>query len=232
VGDSHGGPVGQVLRLWQAAHDWVPHPALVARAREVGRTHYRGGWPGFAPEGFRLRPAPSPADAVVLLSAYRDWAQLNVQHFGAEVPPAKIVLNARLLSTGGRIDTRLRVLELNPWRLRELPETGIETIFHEMIHLWLYAQGLPSGHTAAFKVKMTERGHHSIRYGVPGDPKGPRHAYPGSDRRVVYRCVTCGHEYRRRQQFRQTMLCGVCLRERGERCRLELVAVLRGQPPR
>ena len=228
---SDGEAVEQVLRQWQAAREWQPPAELVALAQLTGRGHYRRGWPGFPPTPFALTPPPAADEADMLLSAYADYATLNTQHFDGSCPPVKIQLNQRLLSTGGRIDARLRVMELNTWRLRELPETAVETVFHEMIHLWLYAQGQLSGHTPQFKQKMAERGHTSIRYGIAGDPKGPRHAYPGSDRRVLYRCLHCGEEYLRRQQFRQAMLCGVCWRK-GERHRLQLVAVMRGQEPR
>lgn len=224
--------VEQVVERWRRALQWRPDEAAARLAAERGRTAYRGGWPGFPPAPFALEPPPAAAEAGVLLAAYADFDRLDAEHFEGRCPPVKMTINHRLKSTGGRIDTKRRLLELNWYRLSELPETRIETVFHELVHLWLYALGLPCGHTPLFRAKMAERGHISIHYGVAGDPKGPRHAYPGSDRRVIYRCPACGHEYRRRQRFSRPMLCGVCLRRDTRRERLTLVGQVSGCDPR
>lgn len=220
----------QLAARWRAALDWTCDPDLAARANAYGRQHYPSGWPGFPELPFALSPPPAEADVPVLLGGYAEYDALNAQHFGNLCPPVKLVMNARLRSTAARIDTMRRVLELNPGRLAAYPETRLETIFHEMIHLWLYAQGLPSGHTARFRAKMRERGHISIGYGRAGDPKGPRHAYAGSERRVVYRCPKCGHEVRRQRRFAEPMACGRCYRAGAGRQRLEEIGVI--GPPR
>ncbi|MCC7492239.1 MAG: SprT-like domain-containing protein [Fimbriimonadaceae bacterium] len=222
-----------VLQRWAAARGWQPPPALEQAARRNARPPaYPRGWPGFLVPPFELLPAPREVDLSHLVAAYDDYDQLNEAHFAGVLPPLRIRINPRLRSLGGRIDPRRRDLELNYFRLEELPATRVEVVFHELIHLWLYTRGLPAGHTAEFRRKMLERGHCSIRYGVPGDPKGPRHAYPGSDRRVVYHCPHCERQYTRRAAYRQPMLCGSCLREGRGHHRIVLVARLEGQDPR
>lgn len=219
--------VAAVVAAWRAALAWQPDPTLVEAIR---RRNPR--WAGYVAQPFALQPPPEPDEAVWLRAAYDDFASLNTAHFDGLCPPVKMVINPRLRSTGGQIHTTRRVLELNGYRLRELPETRTETVFHELIHLWLHAQGLPSGHTALFKSKMAERGHTSIHYGVAGDPKGMRHAYPGSDRRVVYGCPHCGQRYERRVRYRRAMLCGRCLREGRGNHRIEVIGEAEGRSPR
>jgi len=219
--------VDAVVAAWREALAWRPDPSAMDAIR---RRNPR--WAGYIDRPFSLQPPPSSAEAPVLLAAYDDFALLNAAHFDGLCPPVKMVINPRLRSTGGRIHTTRRVLELNGYRLGELPETRVETIFHELVHLWLHAQGLPSGHTALFKQKMAERGHTSIHYGVAGDPKGMRHAYPGSDRRILYRCTNCEQQYERRVRYRRAMLCGRCLREGRGRHRIEVVGEIDGRSPR
>jgi len=219
--------VEAVVAAWREALVWRPDPA---RYLAIRTRHPR--WPGYVEHPFELTPPPAAAEAAYLLAAYDDFAALNDLHFDRLCPPVKMVINSRLRSTGGRIHTTRRILELNGFRLDELPETRTETVFHELIHLWLHAQGLPSGHTALFKQKMAERGHTSIHYGVAGDPKGMRHAYPGSDRRIVYRCPACEQRYERRVRYRRAMLCGRCLREGRGKQRIEIVGEVGDRPPR
>lgn len=223
----------RVEARWRQALAWRPGRELVDDARRTARRALgHGTWRGFPAGSFALAPLPADGEAEQILAAYEEYDRLNAEHFGGLCPPVKIVINPRLRSTGGRMEARQRVLELNGYRLAEYPETRIEVVFHEMIHLWLYTLGLPAGHTETFKAKMAERGHTSIRYGVPGDPKGPRHAYPGSDRRVVYRCPHCQHTYHRRRRYGQPMLCGRCLRQGHGEHRIILVGALDGQDPR
>ncbi len=198
-----------IVARWRAALDWRPGSRF-DDAAAVGLRYYPGGWPGFPQLPFALKPLPAAFDLPHLSAGYREYDELNAAHFGDLCPPVKLVINQRLRTTAGRIDTARRVLELNGLRLAQLPETRIETIYHEMVHLWLYAQGLPCGHTAAFRAKMTERGHVSIGYGRDDDPKGPHHRFRGSERRVVYRCPGCGQEFVRRRRFGRAMACRAC----------------------
>jgi predicted SprT family Zn-dependent metalloprotease len=203
--------VAAVLARWRAALAWQPSEALLAAARGHGRRHYRRGWPGFPPTPFSLDPPPPVPWAATLLAAYDEAARFNREHFDSLCPPLKITVNPRLRSVAARIYPARRVLELNPHRLAQLPETRTETVFHEMIHLWLYVQGLGAGHSALFRGKMAERGHAHTRYGRADDVQGPRHEYPGSDRRVVYRCPCCEVEFAVRKRYGRAMLCRACL---------------------
>jgi predicted SprT family Zn-dependent metalloprotease len=202
-------PVAAVLGRWRAAWLWQPPAELLAAARRRGGRR----WAGFPPRPFDLLPPPAEEWAPVLLAAYADAAAFNIEHFGDVCPPVKITVNARLRSVAGRIFPAQRLIELNPHRLRQLPESRPETVFHELIHLWLYTQGLPSGHGPAFRAKMAERGHDHSRYGHEGDVNHLRHAYPGSSRRVVYRCPGCQTEFQVRRRYGRPMLCRRCLHD-------------------
>ncbi|MBI2299518.1 MAG: SprT-like domain-containing protein [Armatimonadetes bacterium] len=214
-----------MLERWRAWRAWTPPDELVAGARRNHRA-----WPGFPPAPLDLSLPPANW-AAVLAGAYEEFDQLDREHFGGVCPPTRIDINPYLRQSAGLIHLATRRLDLNAWRLAQLPETRIETLFHEMIHLWLYTQGFACGHTPRFKQKMAERGHLSVRYGVEGDPKGPLHDYPGSDRRVVYRCPGCQTLYPRRRRYSRPMLCGKCLAEGAGRHRLECLGVARAVAP-
>lgn len=208
-----------LLARYQLWRSWRPDPSALDAAARSAQAHGLRRWVGFTTPPLQLI-LPPPDWWPAILAAYDDVDQLNPVHFNDLCPPVRIELNPRLRTTAGRIRTDHRILELNAYRLQELPETRTETVFHELIHLWLYARGLPAGHNPLFRAKMAERGHATFRYGVEGDPKGQRHSYPGSDRWVVYRCPNCDQRYRRRRRFRRPMLCGPCLERGGGRHRL------------
>lgn len=202
--------IERLLARWREADDWQPAPALLDEARRAARRAGYRRWPGFA--------APLPAKppraewAPLLLAAYDDFDRLNREHFEGLCPPVRLTINPRLRSAAGRIVPARRTIELNWHRLAQLPESRTETLFHEMIHLWLHTRGLPSGHTADFVAKMAERGHEAVRFGRGQGVNGQRHDYPGSTRRVAYRCPGCQQEFEVRRRYGRPMACARCLR--------------------
>lgn len=195
--------VDQLKARYAQVWHWEPPPELVARAKATWRRHSRQPWPGFRPLDRVPQPFHGEPWAETLLAAYAEVDQFNEDHFGGLCPPVIIVVNTRLRSIGARIFPSTRLMELNPRRLEQLPDSRTEIVFHELIHLWLHTQGLPSGHGPEFRAKMRERGHTSTRL-------KERHEYPGSDRRVVYRCSGCQREILVRRRYSRAMACKLC----------------------
>ena len=78
------------------------------------------------------------------------------------MPVPKLAWNSRLASTAGRFGPGIPwhgtrpIIEVAAY-LRELADGELhvrDTVLHEMIHYWLWHQGLPYGHTAEFHAKM------------------------------------------------------------------------------
>jgi len=201
----------ELLRRWQEAEAWTPPPKLLYDAGRAAKRAGHRAWPGFGP----LPPSapPRPEWVPALLGAYAHFDQFNTTHFDGICPPVRLTINPRLRSAAGRIFPSRRLIELNLHRLEQVPDSLAETVFHEMIHLWLHVRGLPSGHTPEFVAKMAERGHNAVRFGRGPGANGQRHDYPGSSRRVVYRCPGCGLEFEVRRRYGRPMACARCLRD-------------------
>ncbi|MBI5833607.1 MAG: SprT-like domain-containing protein [Armatimonadetes bacterium] len=200
-----------LLARWREAEAWVPPPELLTDAGRAARRAGGRKWAGFAP--LPTCPPPRAEWAPLLLAAYADYDQLNALHFDGLCPPVRLTINPRLRSAAGRIFPSRRLIELNFHRLTQVPDSRAETVFHEMIHLWLHTRGLPSGHTTEFVAKMAERGHEAVRFGRGPGVNGQRHDYPGSSRRVAYRCPGCDLEFEVRRRYGRPMACARCLRD-------------------
>ncbi|HXW77369.1 MAG TPA: SprT-like domain-containing protein [Candidatus Eremiobacteraceae bacterium] len=95
------------------------------------------------------------------------FARMNALHFACEVPAYRIALNPRLTSVAGRITYRSRLIELSVPLHGAHPAHLPDTLLHEMVHAWLHARRLPSGHGAGFKRKMRDVGLTSIYHPMP-----------------------------------------------------------------
>lgn len=128
------------------------------------------------------------------------YAELNEQHFEAKLPPCRLELSRRLVRTAGKIWPRARLIRLSfsyheQYGLTELANT----LLHEMIHLWLYEQGLPSGHNDRFHQKMNEVGLSDRIKALPIPPRPYRY---------LYCCPTCLQEVQTRRKINSS--CGKC----------------------
>jgi predicted SprT family Zn-dependent metalloprotease len=121
------------------------------------------------------------------------FAQMNLVHFGGEVPTYRIAYNDRLRSVAGRITYRPPLIELSTPLLAAHPEQLDETLLHEMVHAWLRARRLPSGHGVHFKRKMRDVGLTSIYHSIPTP-------LCRSGRRYVLSCPRCKVEFVRRRR--------------------------------
>lgn len=144
------------------------------------------------------------------------YKNLNRQHFEDKLPECRIEISARLTRTAGKIWPRTRLMRLSR-SYHELygPAELANTILHEMIHLWLHEQGLPSGHTALFRKKLEAVGLGDRLKALPVPPRPYRY---------LYRCPTCRAEVQTRRKINSS--CGFCDRAYNPRHRFKLVKQL------
>lgn len=161
-------------------------------------------------------------DSAVLLQLYD---QFNYQYFDASLPRCAIIWSRQLTRTAGNIDVQALKIKLSYPLLVEAftpkglfpPEFDIcgvrcdssekaveEILKHEMIHLWLHVQNLPSGHTAQFRAKARQIGQPKTRHQIE-TPK-PRSGWE-------YSCATCKSTFTRRKRFGHPVACATCCKK-------------------
>jgi len=128
-------------------------------------------------------------------------------HFSGEVPAYRIAYNTRLTSVAGRITYRPPLIELSTPLLAAHPGTVGQTLLHEMVHAWLHARRMPSGHGAHFKRKMHEVGLSSIYHSLPVPRRRSRARYALS-------CPRCKVELIRRRKPGVPVSCARCSPQR------------------
>ena len=135
------------------------------------------------------------------------FAHLNSLHFAGEVPAYRIAYNRRMTSVAGRITYRPPLIELSIPLLGKHPLTLPQTLLHEMVHAWLHARRLPSGHGIHFKRKMREVGLSSIYHSLPVPRRRSRMRYRLS-------CPRCSAELIRRRRPGVPVSCARCSPQR------------------
>ena len=148
------------------------------------------------------------------------YAELNREYFASSLPPCEIKWSRRLTRAAGVIEVRKPEIRLSvallqePWQVLIPPQFQIcgvacdsfesalrEILKHEMIHLWLFVQGLPHGHTRAFRQKAHGIGQPRTRHNI---------ALPLPKSGWIYRCAKCGNEVHRRRRFGKPVACAAC----------------------
>lgn len=140
---------------------------------------------------------PSPAELQLA------FARLNLEHFDGSLRAHRITYNARLTTVTGRICYRPPCIELSAPLLAHHPDHVVQTLLHEMVHAWLHARGLPSGHGREFKAKMRAVGLTSIYHDLPV-------AHKRSRRRYVLECPRCRLALLRRRRPGTRVSCARC----------------------
>lgn len=135
------------------------------------------------------------------------FARLNFAHFGGEIPAYRIAYNRRLTSIAGRITYRPPLIELSVPLLGPHPDTLVQTLLHEMVHAWLHARKMPSGHGHHFKRKMRDVGLSSIYHALPVPHRRSRMRYALS-------CPRCKTELIRRRRPGVPVSCARCSPQR------------------
>ena len=116
----------------------------------------------------------------------------------------RVVWNRRLRSTLGRAVYRADTVELNPDLLDRNPRELLPTLVHELCHL---AAGVRAGHGAKWKALMRFCGEKPVachRLDLSHLPNRRR------ERRYLWSCRRCGHEYPRTRPDARRYRCGKC----------------------
>ena len=80
------------------------------------------------------------------------------------------------------------------------------TLFHELVHIWLYNCYLDPGHTHRFYKKMKQ----FDQTGLPIDPEVYIHTRVAPEGKFVYGCPNCENRWYLRDQLRYSIYCGHC----------------------
>ena len=131
------------------------------------------------------------------------FARLNSECFGGVLRAHRIEYNRRLATVTGRICYRPALIELSFPLLARHPEHVRDTLLHEMVHAWLHALGLPSGHGREFKAKMRAVGLGSIYHTLPVARRQSR-------RRYLLECPRCRVALTRRRHPGSRVSCARC----------------------
>lgn len=153
------------------------------------------------------------------------YSKLNALYFDDVLPPCKIVWSRKLTRAAGNINVKERVIKMSQPILVEAfhndslfpteylvcgvpcsdeEQATREILKHEMIHLWLFVQGLPSGHTHTFREKARQIGQPKTRHNI---------ALPTPKNGWIYRCDMCYLEFPRRRKYVRAVACSICCKK-------------------
>jgi predicted SprT family Zn-dependent metalloprotease len=143
-----------------------------------------------------------------LARLHEHYRRANEEKFDGILPADyRIEFNPLLRRLTGRITYGWKLIEVSLYHFRAYGyDDAVQTLEHEMLHLYLHTLGKPSGHSQLFKQfarQLNIRVFHANAY-----PKNrePRHRY-------LYECPSCARMvFRKRPQERHAIACGVCCR--------------------
>ncbi|HWE30432.1 MAG TPA: SprT-like domain-containing protein [Polyangia bacterium] len=139
---------------------------------------------------------------------YDHYGRINRDKFDDLLPrDYGIGFNPLLRRLTGRITYGWKLIEISLWHFREYGYSdAVQTLEHEMLHLYLHVLGEPSGHNALFKEAARQLGIRVFHANAYPKNRAPRHRY-------VYECPECRRMvFRKRPQDRHAIACGVCCR--------------------
>jgi predicted SprT family Zn-dependent metalloprotease len=139
---------------------------------------------------------------------HEHYRRINREKFD-DVLPAEygIEFNPLIRRLTGRITYGWRLIEISLFHFREYGlADAMQTLEHEMLHLYLHTLGRPSGHNTLFKEAARALGIRVFHVNPYPKNRAPRHRY-------VYECPACQRMvFRKRPQDRHAIACGVCCR--------------------
>jgi predicted SprT family Zn-dependent metalloprotease len=165
------------------------------------------------------------AKALLLTDLQALYHDLNLKYFESSLPPCRIEWSRRLTRAAGNIDVRRRYIKLSvPLLVDSYQSTSLfgpefqvcgvpcdspqqalqEILKHEMIHLWLHVQNLPSGHTPEFRAKARAIGQPRTRHGI---------TLPTPKSGWIYSCAACRAEFPRRRRYGRAVACARCCKQ-------------------
>jgi predicted SprT family Zn-dependent metalloprotease len=104
-----------------------------------------------------------------------------------------------------------REIRINQTYFAADPKLLPYTLFHEMVHLWLYDCGLDPGHTRRFYLKMQD----FQRTGLPLDPDVHIHSRIAQEAKFVYVCPSCQNRWFLNEKRTNRLTCGPCYELKG-----------------
>ncbi len=142
------------------------------------------------------------------------FQQINLKHFEGLLDPPLLEWNSRLRTCAGRfIPGSRKFWESYPPKIEVASylkeETNshaliVDTLAHEMIHLWLWIRKRPYGHTQEFLTKMKGMG--VSRYNPV--PRARPYKY-------IYQCRACYKDFPARKRLR-ALACAACCKQHSE----------------
>jgi predicted SprT family Zn-dependent metalloprotease len=138
---------------------------------------------------------------------HEHYARANRDKFDGLLPHEyHIEFNPLLRRLTGRITYGWKLIEISLYHFREYGYSdAVQTLEHEMLHLYLHVLGRPSGHNTLFKRAAELFGIRVFHANPYPKNRAPRHRY-------VYECPACGRMVFRKRQNRHAIACGVCCR--------------------
>jgi predicted SprT family Zn-dependent metalloprotease len=139
---------------------------------------------------------------------YDHYTRANREKFDSLLPADyRIEFNPLLRRLTGRITYGWKLIEISLFHFREYGlADAVQTLEHEMLHLYLHRLGKPSGHNALFKEAARQLGIRVFHSNPYPKNRATRHRY-------LYECPACARMvFRKRPQERHAMACGVCCR--------------------
>ncbi len=98
------------------------------------------------------------------------------------------------------------IIRLNQDYFSTKPHGLPYTLFHEMVHMWLYDCDFDPGHTKRFYNKMLA----FLETGLPVDPDVHVHRRLVPEAKYVYRCSGCQQRWYTRDRSVERLYCGYC----------------------
>ena len=144
---------------------------------------------------------------------------------GSLKPGTKIELSTRMKSRLGVSILFERRMRLNYPYFSNSPKIMPYTIYHEMVHQWLYDCWLDPNHTRRFYNKMAEFN----RTGLPVDQEVHIHRRIVSESKIIYQCPACENLFFCKKKMWRKSYCGHC--EDKKRGRHYLALVNNTYPP-
>lgn len=135
----------------------------------------------------------------------------NDRFFRHRLPHCRRTWNTRFRRLAGRIDCRSRHIELSSAHFEACGAGALAVVLvHELIHLSLFIDHRPYGHTAEFKARSERIGLPGIYHDLPLPERIERR------RRIHLYTCPCGQRIESRVRFRSPRACADCCKRHAD----------------
>jgi predicted SprT family Zn-dependent metalloprotease len=125
---------------------------------------------------------------------------------GSLHPGTRIKFTGRMKRKLGLADMPKHEIRLNKSYFLNDPKLLPYTLFHEMIHLWLFDCYLDPGHTRRFYLKMSQ----FEKTALPIDQAVHIHSRLSAEGNYIYICPSCDSRWYLARMQRKAFACGHC----------------------